>query len=95
MLLSFINENVWEWLPYKFVILTNVGVLARTHNELYLMGLSKKAVIKLFTQSFTCTTTNTHNHLNLTIIWYKFCKCPSINCLFFEISFQKEGYEKF
>lgn len=48
--------------------------------------------------SFTCTTTNTHNHLNLTIICYKYCsicKCPPINCLFSEISCQKEGYEKF
>ena len=37
------------------------------------------------------STTNTHNHLNLTIIWYKFCsicKCPPINC---EIRCQKEG----
>ena len=49
MLSSFTNENIWEWLLYKFVILlTNIGVFARIHNELYLMGLAKKSVLREF-----------------------------------------------
>ena len=50
MVSSFVNENGWEWLIlYKLVILlTNTGVFVRMHNELYLMGISKKkAVIKI------------------------------------------------
>ena len=48
MLSSFVNENIWEWLLYKCVILlTNIGVFARIHNELYLMALAKEAVVKI------------------------------------------------